>query len=415
MDISNEAISQLNKSGTIEQLGQSGIVPDISLQQVTKGLAGLAPGDRFDALVMDIKPGRVTLRLSDGNELTARSLVLPEAHIGDNATFQVKENVNGQILLEMVKPDERGAVESIIKEALSAAHMQFTEQNAEIVNMLMKANLPIDAKAIQKAAYFKYAAPELSDKEIIFFVKENFSANEKTIETYKGFIDKTIKLDKNINLLLNEMENIEGLKSRVSVLRNKLILNLKENGLKNVGEYFEEVEKTVSELKTFFAQNKITGEAVKQLDYVQDNLKLMDNVSRYKQFLQIPFIMDGRVNQAELHVFNRKKGKKGANDNNGNATAVLLLDYGNLGHVEVVVNKIQKSVTLQFKSDNADSMDLLKANLPKLIGALKEKGYETAQISFKRTEEKFDITDGIELDRQAGNAEIKRYSFDMRV
>lgn len=401
---------------TIEQLNQTELLTDKSV--VGTGLSRtdileLVSGERFTALVMDIKPGNVLLKLSDGKLLDAKSLFMPEAHIGDEATFQVKENVRGQILLEMVKQNEKGASASIVKEALSAAHMQYTKQNAEIVNLLIKANLPIDAQTIQRTAYFKYAEPEFSDKEILFLVKENFPTDEKTIETYKGFMDKTVKLDDNIKLLLSEMEKTEILKAKVPQLRNKLILDLKQNGLKNIGEYFREVEKTVAELKTLSTQYKVGGEVAKQLEYIEDNLKLMDNVSQYKQFMQIPFAVEGRVNQAELHVFSKKKGKPNASD--GSATAVLALDYDSLGHVEVVINRINKTVSLQFKGDKSRAIELLQANSPKLIEILNEKGYNIAQIGFKKTEEKFDIADGIELDRQADAADIKRYSFDMRV
>ena len=71
-----------------------------------KPIARLEAGDRFEALVLDIQVGRITLRLPSGESLTARSLILPEARIGEKSVFIVKENVKGQVALEMQKPEK---------------------------------------------------------------------------------------------------------------------------------------------------------------------------------------------------------------------------------------------------------------------------------------------------------------------
>lgn len=64
----------------------------------------MQPGDIFRAMIQDIRPGEVVLRLGDGELYTARSLVLPPGHIGDDCLFCVKENdMRGKIVLEIVK------------------------------------------------------------------------------------------------------------------------------------------------------------------------------------------------------------------------------------------------------------------------------------------------------------------------
>ncbi len=71
-----------------------------------KRFSELIKGDRFIAFVKDIRPDMVLIELENGETVTARSLVLPEARIGEHAIFNVKDNINGQILLEMVKDSE---------------------------------------------------------------------------------------------------------------------------------------------------------------------------------------------------------------------------------------------------------------------------------------------------------------------
>jgi hypothetical protein len=43
------------------------------------------------------------VQLNEGGLFSFKSLVLPNARIGEDATFIVKENINGKIQLEMTK------------------------------------------------------------------------------------------------------------------------------------------------------------------------------------------------------------------------------------------------------------------------------------------------------------------------
>ncbi|MCL1844873.1 MAG: hypothetical protein FWF77_03115 [Defluviitaleaceae bacterium] len=64
----------------------------------------MEPGSIFRATIQDIQPGKVIIRLGDGELYTARSMVLPPAHIGEDCLFGVKENdFRGKIILEVVK------------------------------------------------------------------------------------------------------------------------------------------------------------------------------------------------------------------------------------------------------------------------------------------------------------------------
>ena len=64
----------------------------------------LTAGDKFSAILLDIRPGEMIIQFSGGQTYTARSFVMPNAHIGDECTFLVKENdTNGRIVLEVVK------------------------------------------------------------------------------------------------------------------------------------------------------------------------------------------------------------------------------------------------------------------------------------------------------------------------
>ena len=66
-------------------------------------IIALQPGDKFYATIQDVQPTMIKLLLENGESLSARSQVHPNARIGEQAAFMVKDNQRGQILLELVK------------------------------------------------------------------------------------------------------------------------------------------------------------------------------------------------------------------------------------------------------------------------------------------------------------------------
>jgi len=72
-------------------------------------IIALQAGDKFYATIQDVQPTMIKLLLENGENLSARSQVHPDARIGEQAAFMVKENNRGQILLELVKTGEGGA------------------------------------------------------------------------------------------------------------------------------------------------------------------------------------------------------------------------------------------------------------------------------------------------------------------
>jgi len=118
----------------------------------------LQPGDKFSALIHDIRPGEVTIDLGGGSLYTARSLVLPEARIGEHSVFAVRENdFEGRIVLEMVKFSHETKKVKMITEALKNARFAVTPENIEVGIALLDNGLPVDAQTLDKVLGLKPA------------------------------------------------------------------------------------------------------------------------------------------------------------------------------------------------------------------------------------------------------------------
>ena len=146
----------------------------------------LQPGDKFKAVIQDIKPGQVTINLGNGALYTARSMVLPEARIGEASAFSVKENdFEGRIVLEMVKLAPKTKMTNMIKEALLSAKLAVTPENIEIGMTLLDNGLPVDSQTLHKAMYFFNSKEQtLTPEEVIKLLKSDTTATVPTPQRF---------------------------------------------------------------------------------------------------------------------------------------------------------------------------------------------------------------------------------------
>lgn len=415
-----------------------------------RNLTELSPGDIFKATVTDIKQNQVSIRLFGGGELTAKSLILPEARIGDSALFTVKENNKGQIILEMIKPNGDALKENIAREALISANLYPNGENMKLAKTLMDNDLPIDANSLQKAAFFHYSAASLSMEKIMFFMKENFPMDAVNIDILEkimengGFTQKLeeaaeglSRLDNNSLLqalekflpvfevssqeFVRELKSVlnavkKGSKADIQNLMEKvkrhLMLELKDkNSLDKLGEYFKELHKAMTETEKLLALNGEENTSSKSFGDLRLQLEFMDHIGNYKEYMQIPINVNGQLNNAELFVFKEPRKKKNLNER---ASVLIAIDYANLGRVEAFIDKVDRNLSFQFRLSYPESMRLINAHFNELGLSLTNLGYRISGISFKNIDESFTVLDNIEQPESNTTAK-KRYSFDMRV
>jgi len=404
-----------------------------------KNLMELTPGDVFSAEILDIQQGVVTLKIGD-LPLAARTMTSPDARIGDKAVFLVKEAMPGQIMLEFLRSGGTSQVSgSIIKEALAAANMQFTPENSTLIDQLVAHNLPIDNHSVQRAAFFRYSMPDAPFTQIAFLMENNFAPIERTVEIFQGLLGG-----------MDIQTEIEALRSNAAALpiemqeqieiisQGKLAMDVAVS--QDFGRYMSELRTFVKEMLAFLHENvqndqnglqstaslteSQTATMRQSLSNIGDILDFTANIDNTKQYCQIPFVIAGRENMAELHVMKRKHAKRhAAKDKGKNATALISLNMPALGRVEVLVNKADRDVKLQFRSDSGITLYAINGGGAKLSEMLTDKGFSLTGIALKMIDERFDITRPVSADNKTSKAKNtdnealgpKRYSFDMRV
>ena len=438
--------------------------------QVAKSLVDLVPGQVFSAEILDIQPGVINLKLGEG-ALAARTLASPDARIGDAATFLVRENVPGvgsapaQITLEFLRgaavgtgENSQGTVSaSIVKEALSAANMQLTGQNGQLIESLVNHNLPIDQNSVQRAAFFRYSMSDAPFAKIAFLMENNFAPTDRTVEVFTKMASGEMNLKSevaNLQRLVADtnFQNPATKEALQTMMSGKLVFepqpqaqaqNIMQNQAQNqaqnqlqgkaqmpnqtevteLGKYLTELRGLAQEAAVLLQRSGEDIPIIRQsLENIGDMLDFARNIGETKMFYQFPFAIHGNEQSqhlAELHIFKKKAARKTSGKN---ATALIGLDMANLGRVEILVSKAGRDVSLQFRTDSGRTIMLVGENKAKLVEMLADKGYQLAGLGIKKIDEKFDISSKEEKKEvqtsQASQVivpEAKRYSFDMRV
>ena len=402
---------------------------------VAKRFAELAAGDSFKALVLNIKPGYVTIKLSNGENLTARSLALPDVRIGDETIFTVKESSKGQIFLEMFKPGIDLTQNKLAKDALNNAKIYPSEDNLATAKVLMDHNMPIDESILEKALYFKHIGNLEMDK-IIFLIKENFPTHENNISILNGLLDKTLKFENNLMALAERLitlpetgENLEivekfmetlkipfrhrPLAQVISELKNRVFTDIRRGELQGLKTLYNELHTASSNAAELIQERGGDPELGRIFSNIRDCLEFMDYINNYKQYLQIPFSLDGITHNAELFVF---KDARSAKRNNGAASVLIGLDLHRLGRVEAFIVKDNNVLNFQFRTDRKGTMKLISKKFGGLQDELRTKGFLISGVSYKKIDEAFTvINDEKDLRETEANTKKHRYSFDMRV
>jgi hypothetical protein len=420
-----------------------------------KNLLDLRPGDRFKALVTDIKLGLVTVRLPDGSFFTARTRVLPEARIGEESLFLVKENdFKGQIKMEMLKPDPVARQSGMLREALRNAGLFVTEENMNLARAILENDLPVDAQTLLRAVFFKYAnQTETPADRVVFLLRENFPAESASLQILEKILRQPDLLGKNLLQIADALAGDKSPEAREiiralftsepdfppdssfdfpdepkrlqNLLRKHFFLminnsdspvRVKPSPARGLNRYYNEVYESVSRALSEITAKAIKHPAAERMETVKEALRFMEQTDKHREYFQIPFMTGPQEEpkQAELFVF---KDAKRASDPAKPATALISLETLSFGRAEVYIQKSGNEARLDFRLTDEETVKTFNANSPKLTRALREKNITVSGLSFQKSDGVFTLLSpepGGQNDAQKKELP-KRFTFDMRV
>lgn len=122
-------------------------VPSKAVSSLTASIKALAPGSIFEGNVSYVKGSTVILSLENGQSIHARlDQHAPKLVPGQSMFFQVKANEGGTVSIRPYMGDS--AANPTLMRALEAAGLPADGRNLEMVNAMMKEQLPIHSEAL---------------------------------------------------------------------------------------------------------------------------------------------------------------------------------------------------------------------------------------------------------------------------
>lgn len=122
-------------------------VPAAAVSSLTASIKDLAPGSIFEGNVSYVKGTNVILSLENGQNIHARlDNHAPKLVQGQSMFFQVKANEGGTLSIRPYMGG--GTANPTLMRALEAAGLPANERNLQMVNAMMKEQMPIHAEAL---------------------------------------------------------------------------------------------------------------------------------------------------------------------------------------------------------------------------------------------------------------------------
>lgn len=192
----------------------SGLKEDVFVGKGNEGareLSQIPVGKAFRGEVTDVVGNKVTIRLDNGQNVQARLAEPLDFNIGEKILFQVKSHGDGMIEIKPVMSAMTGQEATILK-ALEAAKLPVNEKSVELLQNLLKAQMPIDKNTLQNIYKQVIGNNGANVQTIVQMTKNHIPVTKENIgqfEAYQNYehriVEETKQLSGQLADLLGEM------------------------------------------------------------------------------------------------------------------------------------------------------------------------------------------------------------------
>lgn len=252
---------QTTTSGTDKLTGTKGV------ENLVASLRSLTKGNIFEGTVSSMKNGRVTLALSNGQQLSARMEGKVPLSIGQSMFFQVKSNDGTQIAIRPFVVDGNG-VNYTLMTALNVAGLAVDADHLSMVNRMMQEQMPIDRNSLQQMARLVSANPDIDVQTMVQLKKLGIPITPENAAQFENYLDDKQAITDQMEHFIDELSQaLQGEALPVDQMRN-----MGEKILSVISENLPDVpEQAVSSAMTADAAGEIlSGDQLMQQETMED-------------------------------------------------------------------------------------------------------------------------------------------------
>ena len=252
---------QTTTSGTDKLTGTKGV------ENLVASLRSLTKGNIFEGTVSSMKNGRVTLALSNGQQLSARMEGKVPLSVGQSMFFQVKSNDGTQIAIRPFVVDGNG-VNYTLMTALNVAGLAVDSDHLSMVNRMMQEQMPIDRNSLQQMARLVSANPDIDVQTLVQLKKLGIPITPENAAQFENYLDDKQAITDQMENFIDELPQVlQGEDLPVDQMRSmgEKILSVISQNLPDVPE------QAVSSAVTADAAGEIlSGDQLMQQETIED-------------------------------------------------------------------------------------------------------------------------------------------------
>lgn len=252
---------QTTTSGTDKLTGTKGV------ENLVASLRSLTKGNIFEGTVSSMKNGRVTLALSNGQQLSARMEGKVPLSVGQSMFFQVKSNDGTQIAIRPFVVDGNG-VNYTLMTALNVAGLAVDADHLSMVNRMMQEQMPIDRNSLQQMARLVSANPDIDVQTMVQLKKLGIPITPENAAQFENYLDDKQAITDQMENFIDELpQALQGEALPVDQMRS-----MGEKILSVISENLPDVpEQAASSVVTADAAGEIlSGDQLMQQETIED-------------------------------------------------------------------------------------------------------------------------------------------------
>lgn len=203
---------------------------------VRQELQQMAKGTVFEGNITEVRDNQVQLRLTNGQSLSAQLEPGVQVRLGEPVLFEVKSNQGGQILLRQVPVNS--VYNPTLQKALTAAGMPVNQKNLDLVDIMMKNQMPIGRESLAAMARQMIRYPGTTVETLIQMQKLGFPVNKVSVSQFEAYKAGEHSLLGKFSQLMEQLPELVGGKGGTADEMLKLqnqILDILEAGTKEPG------------------------------------------------------------------------------------------------------------------------------------------------------------------------------------
>lgn len=199
--VGNNQGASYTKETPMVNAGTVGKLSEASLKELT-------PGKVFAGEVVSVGKDRVLLRLDNGQTIQAGVSGNIQLTEGQMLAFLVKSNTGKQLA---IKPmfDVNVQNSSILK-AIQNAGIPVNSKNAELINLLMKEQMPIDKESIVKFLRQMALHPNTDVKTLVQLQKMGLPATVENITRFESYQNHEYRLSQEVSNVATDISKLLG-------------------------------------------------------------------------------------------------------------------------------------------------------------------------------------------------------------